>query len=104
MTQDPKPQFLIDLERDGYVVVPGVVGKEECAEFQEASLKWLESFPYGFKRDDRSTRTRENLPEGATWVPSCPSSSGLADFSVVASTTVMPLATRTLCGELGREF
>ncbi|GMK55917.1 hypothetical protein CspeluHIS016_0209730 [Cutaneotrichosporon spelunceum] len=43
-----KPQFLIDLERDGYVVVPNVIPKEECAAFRDAALEWLESFPYGF--------------------------------------------------------
>lgn len=67
-----KPQFLIDLERDGYVVLPGVVSKEDCKAFQEASLEWLEGFPYGFKRDDRSTWTAEHLPESATWVASTP--------------------------------
>jgi len=61
-----KPQFLIDLERDGYVVVPGVVPAPDCAAFRDAALGWLEKFPYGFKRDERATWTEENLPSGVT--------------------------------------
>ncbi len=61
-----KPQFLLDLERDGYVVVPNVIPKEECAAFREAALGWLEGFPYGFKRDDRSTWDEAHLPWGPT--------------------------------------
>ncbi|BEJ15636.1 hypothetical protein CspHIS471_0502410 [Cutaneotrichosporon sp. HIS471] len=61
-----KPQFLIDLERDGYVVVPNVIPKEECAAFRQSALEWLESFPHGFKRDDRSTWTDQHLPFGTT--------------------------------------
>ncbi|KAK6909667.1 hypothetical protein L486_00686 [Kwoniella mangroviensis CBS 10435] len=61
-----KPQFLIDLERDGYVVVPNVISKEQCKEFQQKAWEWLESFPYGFKRDDKSTWTNEHLPYSTT--------------------------------------
>lgn len=59
-----KPQFLQDLERQGYVVVPNVVSQESCDTFKEEALKWLESFPYGFKRGDRTTWTDEHLPFG----------------------------------------
>jgi hypothetical protein len=58
-----KKQFLVDLERDGYVVVPGVIPQSACDGFQEAALSWLEAFPYGFKRDDKSTWTAQNLPD-----------------------------------------
>lgn len=61
-----KPPFLTALERDGYVVVPNVVPPEACAEFREAALAWLERFPYGFKRGDRSTWTDAHLPHGMT--------------------------------------
>lgn len=60
----PKPQFLQDLERQGYVVVPNVVPQASCEEFKEDALTWLESFPHGFKRDDQSTWTEEHLPFG----------------------------------------
>lgn len=59
-----KPQFLADLERDGYVVVPHVVPQSSCNAFVESAWSWLESFPNGFKRDDRSTWTAEHLPSG----------------------------------------
>jgi len=62
--EEPKarPQWLDDLERDGYVVVPNVIPKESCDAFVEASWKWLEGFPHGFKRDDRSTWDEWHLP------------------------------------------
>ncbi|WVQ82428.1 hypothetical protein IAT38_004556 [Cryptococcus sp. DSM 104549] len=61
-----KPQFLIDLERDGYAVVPGVIPEASCDDFVSEAWEWLESFPYGFKRDDRSTWTSEHLPYSTT--------------------------------------
>lgn len=61
-----KPAWLTSLEKDGYVVVPGVIPEEACDEFQESAWKWLESFPWGFKRDDKSTWVADKLPEGFT--------------------------------------
>lgn len=63
-----KPDWLSDLERDGYVVVQGVIPKQDCAEFRDEALKWLEKFPHGFKKDDRSTWTDEHLPHSITYV------------------------------------
>lgn len=63
---DAKPEWLTSLERDGFVVVPGVVSQDDAAEFREEALRWLERFPHGFKRDDRSTWTANNLPYGIT--------------------------------------
>lgn len=57
-----KKQFLLDLERDGYVVVPGVIPEKDCDAYQEGVLSWLEAFPYGFKRDDPSTWNNDSLP------------------------------------------
>lgn len=59
---DIKPEWLTSLERDGFVVVPGVVSTNDCAEFREEALRWLEKFPHGFKRNDKSTWTSEHLP------------------------------------------
>ncbi|WOO78371.1 uncharacterized protein LOC62_02G001919 [Vanrija pseudolonga] len=61
-----KPDFLATLERDGFVVVPGVIPAAACEQFQESALSWLEGFPFGFKRDDRSTWTAEHLPYSTT--------------------------------------
>ncbi|EGP90512.1 unnamed protein product [Zymoseptoria tritici ST99CH_1A5] len=60
----PKPQFLQDLEQDGFVVVPNVLPKPSCDEFVEQAWEWLESASHGFRRDDRSTWTAEHLPYG----------------------------------------
>lgn len=59
---DTRPGWLASLERDGFVVVPGVVPADDCADFREEALRWLEKFPHGFKRDDKSTWTSEHLP------------------------------------------
>jgi len=65
-----KPQWLLELEENGYVVVRNVIPKAACDEFVEDSLKWLEGFPFGFKRDDRGTWTDEHLPWGQKYVES----------------------------------
>lgn len=61
-----KPDWQLRLERDGFVVLPNRVSVEDCAEFREQALSWLERFPHGFKRDDRSTWTSEHLPYSVT--------------------------------------
>lgn len=45
--------FFNDFECDGYVVVLGIVLELSCDEFMSEVWEWLESFFYGFKRDDR---------------------------------------------------
>ncbi|ORY60782.1 uncharacterized protein BCR38DRAFT_374424 [Pseudomassariella vexata] len=60
----PKPSWLQDLERDGFVVVPQVVLKDVCDDFVESGWAWLESFPHGFQRDARSTWNENCLPFG----------------------------------------
>lgn len=61
-----KPAWLLTLERDGVVVLPNIIPKADCEEFCEEAIKWLEKFPHGFKRDDRSTWTAEHLPYSVT--------------------------------------
>lgn len=90
-----KPDFLATLERDGFVVVPGVIPAAACEEFQESALSWLEGFPFGFKRDDRSTWTAEHLPYSTTWVRR---ENMYAHTSAAACITATLSATRTLCG------
>lgn len=63
---DSRPDWQLQLERDGFVVLPNRVSAEDCAEFREQALSWLEKFPHGFKRDDRSTWTSEHLPYSVT--------------------------------------
>jgi len=57
------PQWLKDLDRDGFVVVKGVVTKEKAAEYAKAGEDWLEGFKLGYKRDDPSTWDVKNLPK-----------------------------------------
>lgn len=63
-----KPEWVAQLEKDGYYVVPGAVPKETCPEFRNEALDWLEKFPHGFRRSDRSTWTAEHLPYNGTLV------------------------------------
>jgi hypothetical protein len=51
------------LFRDGYVVVKGVLSAEKANMYTERMFEWLETFPYGFKAGDKSTWTKEHLPE-----------------------------------------
>lgn len=54
--------FRDDLLRDGFAVIKGVVSRERCEQYIEKIMTWLESFPYGFRRNDRSTWVPEHLP------------------------------------------
>ncbi|KXL48056.1 hypothetical protein M433DRAFT_549745 [Acidomyces richmondensis BFW] len=54
--------FLAELEQHGYTVVPNIIPKNSCQVFIDSAWNWLESFPYDFRRDDRSTWTEEHLP------------------------------------------
>ena len=61
-----RPTWIDQLDRDGYYVVPNVIPLAACEEFRAEAWTWLESFPYGFKRDDKSTWTAEHMPYGFT--------------------------------------
>lgn len=56
------PQWLKDLQRDGFVIVRGVISKEKAAEYASRGDDWLEGFKLGYKRDDPSTWDVKNLP------------------------------------------
>jgi len=60
--KEGQPQWMADLERDGFVLVKGVVSKEKVAEYAKAGEDWLEGFNLGYKRDDPSTWDVKNLP------------------------------------------
>jgi hypothetical protein len=59
---DQDPQWLKDLQRDGFVVVKGVVTPEKAAEYAEKGEEWLEGFKLGYQRDDPSTWDVKKLP------------------------------------------
>ncbi|KAF7540418.1 hypothetical protein G7054_g1314 [Neopestalotiopsis clavispora] len=50
------------LIKDGYVVLKGVVPTERAQHYLDSIFSWLETFPYGFKKDDPSTWGPEHLP------------------------------------------
>lgn len=56
------PQWKIDLENNGVAVAPGVLSKERCDYYIDSLYSWLETFPYGFDRNDPSTHNPEHLP------------------------------------------
>ncbi|GAA5861975.1 hypothetical protein JCM1840_006894 [Sporobolomyces johnsonii] len=51
-----------DLERDGFVVIPGVISHDKAARYTEKATQWVESFGLGYKRDDPSTWCTATLP------------------------------------------
>ncbi|GFZ49267.1 hypothetical protein JCM24511_07386 [Saitozyma sp. JCM 24511] len=56
-----KPQWLETLQRDGYVVVPGVLPADKALNYADKAYGWVEDFGLGYKRDDPSTRTLDKL-------------------------------------------
>lgn len=50
------------LVEDGYVVLKGVISPDRAKHYLDSLFDWLETFPYGFKKDDRSTWGPQNLP------------------------------------------
>lgn len=51
------------LYRDGYYVVKGVLPKDKAQSYVDRMFSWLESFPYGFQKDDPSTWHSAHLPD-----------------------------------------
>lgn len=60
--------WLEDLGRNGYTIVKNVISKERAQEYVDEILNWLESFPYGFKKDDILTHKEEFLPASMKYV------------------------------------
>lgn len=52
-----------DLYRDGYYVVKGVLPEAKAQSYVDRMFQWLETFPYGFKKDDPSTWNQQHLPD-----------------------------------------
>ncbi|KAI9740152.1 MAG: hypothetical protein M1834_004730 [Cirrosporium novae-zelandiae] len=51
-----------DLFNHGFAVVTDAVPQERCDYYIQSMYNWLEKFPFGFKKNDKSTWTPENLP------------------------------------------
>jgi len=63
-----------DLFRDGYYVVKGVLSTDKAQFYVDRMFNWLESFPYGFKKDDPSTWNPQYLPDHIKYETSPPQS------------------------------
>lgn len=50
-----EPDYIAQLEKNGFAVVPGVLPVAKAAEYVDRANSWLEDFNFGFKRDDRET-------------------------------------------------
>ncbi|KAL2824416.1 hypothetical protein BDW59DRAFT_180283 [Aspergillus cavernicola] len=51
-----------ELFENGFVVVKNAIPQQRCNYYIEKMFAWVEQFPYGFHKDDRSTWTPEHLP------------------------------------------
>lgn len=59
----PTLTWLEDLETSGFAVVKNAVPKDRAARYVESMYGWLEKFPFGFRKDDKSTWTEKHLPK-----------------------------------------
>lgn len=50
------------LAQDGFVVLKGVVSRDNAQSYLDSLFAWLESFPFGFRQSDPSTWDPEYLP------------------------------------------
>ena len=60
------------LFNDGYIVLKAVITPERAQSYVDRMMAWLESFPYGFCRDRKSTWNTEHLPVSLKFVAASP--------------------------------
>ena len=58
----PIAQAALDLETQGWAVVPDVLSTIECEEYVSGAWTWLESLDTGIKRDDPATWGDDRWP------------------------------------------
>ncbi|MCJ1368722.1 hypothetical protein MMC16_007867, partial [Acarospora aff. strigata] len=58
----PIAQAAVDLETQGWAVVPDVLTPLECEEYVNGAWEWLESLETGIQRDDPTTWTDDRWP------------------------------------------
>ena len=64
----PTSTWLEDLHNNGFAIVKNAVPKDRAEGYVQSMYKWLETFPFGFKKDDKSTWTKEHLPKSMKFV------------------------------------
>lgn len=57
------------LIQDGFVVLKNVVSSEHAQHYLDSLFSWLETFPHGLRKDDRSTWGPAHLPGHIKLVP-----------------------------------
>lgn len=67
-TSDAFGDWRDQLVEDGYVVLKGTISQDKAKQYLDGMFDWLETFPYGFKKDDRSTWGPQNLPAHIKYV------------------------------------
>lgn len=105
--RDPKPldtkirhdDWRDDLFKHGYVVVKGVIEPKKAQRYMESMFAWLEKFPLGFDRNNRSTWTVDHLPAHMKSVETTQSRSSLIARIEVACITGMQSNTKTSFGK-----
>ncbi|GAA6042635.1 hypothetical protein JCM8097_008256 [Rhodosporidiobolus ruineniae] len=61
-SDETDPDWLVHFKKHGYAVVPDVITKEKAKGYISDWHSWLERYPLGYDRDDRSTWTADHLP------------------------------------------
>ncbi|GAA6028944.1 hypothetical protein JCM8097_001518 [Rhodosporidiobolus ruineniae] len=62
LSAGPYGDWRDNLAPDGFAIIRGAVPEERALAYRERFYGWLEKFPLGFKREDRSTYTQEHIP------------------------------------------
>lgn len=52
-----------DFFKNGWAVVKGAISEEKAEYYRASAMNWLQSFNLGFDPEDRSTWTKDRLPE-----------------------------------------
>ena len=60
--RDSVQQAILDLEENGFAIVPKTLDEDQCEEVSNDMFSWLESLNSNFKRDDPTSWTTENMP------------------------------------------
>ena len=96
------------LIQDGFVVLKNVISPQRAQYYLDSLFDWLETFPYGFQKDDKSTWGPANLPAHMKSVLLTAAAAMNVRINLivnpgVACTTAMQCLTKSSFGRLERE-
>ena len=84
------------LIQDGFVILKNVISPDRARYYLDSLFDWLETFPYGFKKDDKSTWGPTHLPAHVKSVLSTPCFS-IINIANGCMTPGVVCITATLC-------